>query len=268
MDAKDDVAPWIVRMARVGYVAKAVLYGTVGLFAAGAAIGQGESTDSRGAMAKVASAPFGRVLLVMMAGGLLGYAIWRITSAIVDAERRGNGAKGLSLRASFFVRGLVHLGLAYSAARLAMGSKDGGSSGQHSERAAGAAMSLPGGTSILWIASASLAGFGLYQLYRAVTAKLSKQLDFGELRAETGSWLIGVSRFGIAARGLVFVAAAWLFGAAAATHDPSRAGGIADALDIVSRFGRWAYALTGAGLIAYGVYELVNARYRRVEAVR
>jgi hypothetical protein len=103
-------------------------------------------------------------------------------------------------------------------------------------------------------------------LYRAATAKLSKQLHQDEMRAEVGPWVIGVSRFGIGARGLVFLAIAWLLGRAAGDHDPSRAGGIDDALQRLATLGRLPYAAIGAGLIAYGLYELLNARYRRIEA--
>ena len=264
MDARRDVAPWIERFARVGYVAKAVLYGTVGVLAAGAAFGHGESTDTRGAMAKLVEAPFGRVLLVIIALGLFGYAAWRCTSAIVDAEQRGNDLKGLTLRAGFLVRGLAHAVLGISAVRLALAGA--GSQSDRSKQATGAAMRLPGGIWLVWVAAIVIGGFGLYQLYRAATAKLSKQLHEGEMRSEIGPWVIGVSRFGIAARGLVFLGIAWAVGRAAAEHNPGNAGGIDEALDTLARLGPLPYAAIGAGLIAYGVYELLNARYRRIEA--
>src|SRR5689334_19164949 len=150
MDARRDVAPWIERFARVGYVAKAVLYGTVGVLAAGAAFGHGENTDTRGAMAKLVEAPFGRVLLVIIALGLFGYAAWRCTSAIVDAERRGHDLKGLALRAGFLIRGLAHAVLGISAVRLALAGAGGQS--DRSKQATGAAMRLPGGIWLVWVA--------------------------------------------------------------------------------------------------------------------
>ena len=261
MDAKRDVAPWIERFARVGYIAKAILYGTVGVLAAGAAFGRGETTDSRGAMTRLLGAPFGQLLLLIIAAGLVGYAAWRCTSAIVDAEGRGNDAKGLALRASFLVRGLAHLGLAYSAIRLAAGSSAGGNG---SQVATSTAMDLT--VWLVWAAAIGIGGFGLYQLYRAAAAKLSKQLRQGEMRAEVGAWVIVVSRFGIAARGLVFMAIAWLLGQAAWEHDASQAGGIQEALARIAGLGSLPYVAIGGGLIAYGVYELLNARYRRIEA--
>jgi hypothetical protein len=265
MDAKEDVAPWIERFARVGYVAKALLYGTVGVLAAGAAFGNGRSTDLRGAMTQLMRAPFGRTLIAAMAVGLFGYGAWRCVSAIVDAERRGNDAKGLALRASFLARGVAHFLLGYSAARLVFGANEDGV--DRSEQAATAAMNVPAGIWMVWIVAIGIGGFGLYQVYRALTAKLSKQVAQGEARADVGGWVIMVSRFGIAARGLVFVAVAWALGRAAATHDPAKAAGIEDALASLASLGAFPYAAIATGLIAYGVYELLNARYRRIEAV-
>jgi hypothetical protein len=264
VDATRHVAPWIERLARVGYVAKALLYGTVGVLAAGAAFGHGETTDTRGAMAKLVVAPYGRFLLSIMAIGLFGYAAWRCTSAFVDPEGRGNGPKGLALRAGFLIRGIAHLALGYSAVRLVINAS--ARSADRSRQATSAAMHLPGGVWILWVAAISIGVFGVYQLYRAAVAKLSKQLHHDEMRAEVGRWVIVVSRFGIAARGLVFVAIAWLLARAAAAHDPKTAGGIDDALASLAQLGPLPYAAIGGGLIAYGVYELLNARYRRIDA--
>ena len=265
MDARREVAPWIERFARVGYIAKAVLYGTVGALAAGAAFGHGETTDTRGAMARLLGAPFGRLLLIVIALGLFGYAAWRCTSAVVDPENRGKDMAGLALRASFLARGLAHFALGYSAARLALFRA--AETGDGSSEATSAAMQAPGGIWLVWLLAIGIGAFGLYQLYRAVAAKLSKQLRQGDMRSEVGAWVIGVSRFGIGARGLVFLAIAWLLGRAAARHDPSSAGGIDDALSQLAALGRLPYTAIGVGLIAYGVYELLNARYRRIAAV-
>ena len=128
-------------------------------------------------------------------------------------------------------------------------------------------MRVPGGIWLVWAAALVIGGFGAYQLYRAAVAKLSKQLRQGKMQAEVGRWVIWVSRFGIAARGLVFMAIAWTVAKAAAQRDSANAGGIDDGLDRLAGLGPLPYVAIGGGLIAYGVYELLNARYRRIEAV-
>lgn len=257
---------WIARLARVGYAAKAVLYATIGVLAARAAVGAaGGTTDTRGAMATVLEAPFGRVLLLVIALGLVGYAAWRILEAIADPERRGRDPTGLALRAGYLARGAIHLGLAYSAVRLATGQQSSSvGSGQRTREAASTALSLTGGTWLVWIVAAAVGGYGVYQLYRAARAKLSEELDSGDASAEVGRWVIVVSRFGIAARGVVFIAIGYLLTQAATRHDPERAGGIRDALGTLAALGRWPFAGIALGLVAYGAYELLNARYRRI----
>jgi hypothetical protein len=60
MNPTDDVAPWIERLARVGYTAKGILYITIGYLAAEAALGAGgRVTDTRGALSEVKSATLG-----------------------------------------------------------------------------------------------------------------------------------------------------------------------------------------------------------------
>lgn len=265
--AADDVAPWIAWLARLGFVAKAILYGTIGGLAALAAFrrtGTG-STDTRGAMSTLLDAPLGSALVGAMAVGLFGYAVWRLIEGVLDPEHRGSDAKGLALRASFIARGLAHAALGLSALRLLSGRSESGQGGvEQGREATRTAFELPGGEWIVIGVAIGIALYGVYQLYRAAGAKLSKQLDLGRMSREAGRWVIGVSRFGIAARGLVFVAVGWTVFFAARRHDASEAGGIREALEVIRDFGRWPFAAVALGLIAYGVYQLLNARYRRV----
>ncbi|MDQ6717897.1 MAG: DUF1206 domain-containing protein [Gemmatimonadota bacterium] len=255
----------IERLARFGYLAKGVLYATIGLLAAaGALAGRGRSTDTKGAMDTILTAPFGRLLLFAMAIGLAGYAVWRLVEGILDPENCGDDAKGLALRASYLVRGLVHASLAYSALGLATyHAQSGGGSNAKADHWTARAFGLPGGKWLVWAVAIALVVFGAYQIYRAATAKLSDKLNIGKATAESGAWIIKVSRFGIASRGVVFVAIGILFASAAKQHDPSKAGGIAQALQSLDRMNQWAFAAISLGLIAYGLYQFLNARYRR-----
>ena len=260
----------VERLARAGFIAKAILYGTIGALAASAALGlagarNGGATDTRGAMATVLAAPLGKILLAAIGVALMGYAAWRVAEGILDPDRRGSDVKGLTLRASFLVRGVAHAALAVTAFRVATGDRNTGEGGDTPREATKAAFEVPGGEWIVWLVALSLAGYGAYQLYRAAAAKLSKQLDTHEMAAEAGRWVVGVSRFGIAARGVVFIAIGWLFLRAATRHDPSEAGGIAEALQTLRDLGRWPFAAIAIGLIAYAGYQVVNARYRRID---
>jgi hypothetical protein len=266
--AASDVAPWIERLARMGFVAKALLYGTIGGLAALAAFrGRGSaSTDTRGALSSLLDAPLGSALVGAMAIGLLGYAVWRVVEGLLDPEHRGSDAKAIAVRASFVARGLAHAALGVSALRMLFGGdRSGGAGGEETGReATRTAFELPGGEWIVMAAAMGIAGYGIYQLYRAAAAKLSRQLNVAEMSREAGRWVIGASRFGIAARGIIFIAVGWTVFDAARRHDASEAGGLREALEVIRNVGRWPFVAVALGLVAYGVYQLLNARYRRV----
>lgn len=258
-----EVAPWIATLARLGYVAKALLYATVGVLAAQAALGQGgRTTDTGGALREVLHAPMGDALLFAIALGLAGYAVWRIVDAITDAEGKGGDAKGIARRLGSAARGLAHAALAFAAYELASGS--GGGNGQGTEELVGKAADAGGGSWVLWVIAAGVLGYACYQLYRAFAAKLGRELDLGAASAAFGRWVIGVSRAGIAARGVVFGLIGVLLVRAAMHGNPEEAGGLADSLEMLGDMGRWPLAVIALGLVAYAAYELLNARYRRI----
>ena len=258
-----EVAPWVEPAARIGYVAKALLYATVGILAAQAALGRGgRTTDLGGALREVVRAPMGEALLLVVAVGLAGYAAWRVLDAITDAEGKGVGAKGFARRLGSAARGVGHGALAVAAFRLATGSGDGG--GGNSRELASRAVDVAGGSWLLWVAAAAVLGYACYQLYRAYAAKLGSQLDLGAVSAGVGRWVIGLSRAGIAARGIVFGLIGVLLVRAAQHGNPREAGGVRDSLEMLGGMGRWPLAVIALGLVAYAVYELLNARYRRI----
>jgi hypothetical protein len=263
---KTEAAPWVELFARIGFIAKGLLYATVGTLAACAGMGKGGgTTDTRGAMAQLLDLPFGRVLLIAMAIGLVGYAVWRFVEGVADADQRGNDPKAIAVRSSFVIRGLIHLWLAWAAVRAAMGHPDSGGGGKQKEAAA-KAFTIPHGQLLLGAIAIGLAAFGAYQLYRAFAAKLSRDVDESQAEQETGRWILVVSRIGIGARGIVFMAIGWLLFRASRDHDPSKAGGIADALNALAQLGSWVFLGVAAGLIAYGIYQFLSARYRRIRA--
>lgn len=258
------VAPWVEGLARVGYASKALLYITVGLLAAQAGLGRGgRAVDTQGALRVVHHSTFGRGVLIVVAAGLIGYAIWRIVEAVVDPDGRGTNPKGLALRASFAARGVLYGALGITALRLAAKERPGPHTDQ-TRHWTKLAFSLPAGELLVWLAALGIAGYGLYQLYRAYTSKLSRQLDLGKLDTATERWVVAVSRFGIAARGVVFCLIGLFLVRAAARHDAAQAGGLRKSMSLLAEIGRWPFVVVALGLVAYGVYELVNARYRRI----
>ena len=264
-------APWIQRLARMGYAAKGVVYLIIGVLALQAALGRGgQTTDSEGALRTILRQPYGWIMLGVVAVGLAGYAIWRFVQAGMDPEGVGGDAKGMGKRAGYAISGVIHAALALEAARMAFGfGSGGGGSGDSGPRDWTAmVMEQPMGRWIIAAVGLGIAAFGLAELVRAYRTDLPKRLDLSRLSHSAREWVVRFGRMGMAARGVVFGVIGSFLVRAALNYDPSQARGLGGALDSLhdQAYGRWLLGLVATGLIAYGLYELVQARYRRIDA--
>ena len=258
----------IIRLGRIGYLAKGVVFICVGLLSAAAALrGSARATDSRGVMQSIVQQPFGHGLLLALIGGLVCYILWRTLAALTDAEHRGSDAKGLALRARSLVIAGIYCGITAAAMKTwsgASGSRGGGDRAAQDWTAT--ALATPFGSwTVMLIGAAVIAG-GAYQCYRAYGEKFEEKLELGELSAQSREWITRICAFGIAARGVVFGIAGVLLIQAGLQSNPAKARGLAGALNslIAQPFGRWLFAVVAAGLAAYGVYACVKARYGRI----
>jgi hypothetical protein len=257
------VAPVVATLARIGHLASALVYATIGTLAARAALGEGGgTTDTHGALRAVLHAPLGQALLGVCAVGFAGNGLWRLVDAVTDAEQHGPGLQGAAARVRTVFVAIAQGALALAAFRLATGGRDSG--GHGSSRVAAGLLDLPGGQWLTLAVGLAVVGYGLYQIYRGAIAKLDRRLDLASLPAGTSRWVIPVCRVGIAARGVVAGLVGVLLSRAALRHDPGAAGGIRESLQMVARTGRWPLAVVAVGLIAFAVYQLVRARYRRL----
>jgi hypothetical protein len=260
----DEAAPWIEGLARVGYIAIGTVYAIVGAMAVAAGVrGRGEAPDKNDALRFLIDQPFGKVLLFVITTGLLGYALWRIICGVNDSERRGSEAKGLALRAGSIIRGIFYTGVAFEIGRFA--TRGGGmqSSDQSAKHWTGRLMQKPYGEWVVAAAGLAIIGAGIYQLTNAWRAKLSSQLRLGNSRHRR--LIVAISRFGIAARGIVFSVVGASILIAAIRHNPQQAEGSSGAMSMLARpLGGGVLIALGLGLVAYGIYSLVNAKYRRI----
>jgi hypothetical protein len=258
--------PWVERLARLGFAAKGIVYITVGFLATQTAFGSGgETTDSQGAIRKLGEQPFGQLLLGVVAIGLLGHALWRFVQAAVDPERKGSDAKGMAVRAGYAVIGLAYIGLALTALRLITGNDQGGG-GDATHDWTARLMAQPFGRWLIALIGLGVIGFGLYQLYQAYTASFRKKLNLAEMNSDEATWAVRSGRFGLAARGIVFGVIGGFLVQAALQYNPDKAQGIGGALQALAQqpFGPWLLGGVAIGLVAYGVYMMVCARYRQI----
>ncbi len=257
---------WVVMLAKAGYGARGIIYVIIGGLAFLEAIGHGgESTDSKGAIEQVLSAPGGSVLLWILALGLIGYSAWRFCQAILDADNHGRESKGMAIRAGLFVSAITHLGLAIYAIAAATRNSDSSAGGSSSsESLVARILGWPGGQ---WIVG--LIGLAIISAAVALTAKAVKEgykKRFAVDDATMGK-LNGICKFGLIARSVAFAIIGGMFIAAALTQDPNEAGGLREVLQQTAEqpFGPYLLGILAIGLMAFGLYSLIEMLYRRIQ---
>ncbi|MGB6299178.1 MAG: DUF1206 domain-containing protein [Rivularia sp. (in: cyanobacteria)] len=259
-------AAWVERLARFGYASKGAVYFLVGLLAVQAAFGPGgKKTDTEGALITIVQQPFGQVLLGLVAFGLLSYAMWRFVEAINDPENKGKDFKGIATRLSYVANGLAYAGLAWTSIQIIMGSSSGG--GDSKRDWTEILLNQPFGQWLVGTVGVAVIAFGCYYLYRAFTAKFRRKLNLSELSSTAREWVIAICRFGLAARSIVFFLIGWFVIEAAYMAQASQVGGLDEALETLAAqpYGPWMLGVVALGLMAYGVYMFVQARYRRLD---
>ena len=253
-------------LARFGYAAKGFVYGAIGILALLAAFNAGgKTTDTTGVLHTIAGQPFGRILLGLIAIGLVGYILWRLIQGINDPEHKGKDAQGIFTRLGYILSGIAYGGVAVNAALLAIGSNSGGG-GKSKQDWTATVMQQPFGRWLVGLAGAITIGIGVWRLYEAYKIKFRKHLRMGELNSQQQNWLVNISRFGIAARGVVFIALGFFLMQAAYQYNPDKVRGLDGILQTFARqpFGKVFLVLTAVGLIAYAVYLFLQARYRKI----
>jgi hypothetical protein len=259
--------PAFERLARLGFAAKGIVYFVVGLLAAQAAFGTGgRTTDSSGALEAIVVQPFGKFLLTILTVGLIGYALWRLAEAIFDPEHSGQAdTKQVIKRLGYAFSALAYGALAWTAIKLIIGSGGGGSNSTQDWTAR--LLAQPFGQWLVGLLGIIVISVGISYLYEAYKAKFRRHFKLQEMSADERIWAIRAGRFGIAARGIVFAIIGIFFIQAARQSDASEAKGLGEALAVLAQqpFGPWILGLVALGLIAYGIYSLVEARYRRID---
>ena len=267
--SSSDTAQWIETLARFGYAAKGVVYALVGVLAVQAAFNWGgKVTGSQGAFETIASQPFGKVMLFLVAVGLVGYVIWRFVSAIFDPEHNDEGAKNILRRLSYALNGLIYGSLAFAAFRIVFsgGGSSSSGSGSGSSQQTATLLSQPFGRWLVGLVAAGSVAYGFYCLYRGVKVKFRKKLKMAEMSSTEQTWAVRIGRFGLICKGIVSIIVGYFFAQAARSSDASEARTTAGALQAIQQgpFGAILMGIIALGVLAYGIHMMVQARYRRI----
>lgn len=258
--------PWLERLARIGYAVRGVLYGIVGLLAVTLAVGRGgATTDKNGALTTIAGEPFGKFLLVLIVVGLVGYAIWGFVRALLDPLGRGTDAKGIAQRIGYAISGFSYGALILPTVQLITGSGAAKGSNGPQDLTAGL-MAQPFGVWLVGLLGLIGIVGGLGQMAQGVTTDFKKDFKIGEMNPTELTAFTWIGRFGLVARGIIFAMLGFFVLQAALNTDPNRAKGIDGALQTLLQqpFGPWLLGIVALGLVSFGVFSLLSARWIKV----
>jgi Domain of Unknown Function (DUF1206) len=246
-------------LIRLGYLAKALVYVLVGALALRVAAGLhgGHLTDPTGALRVILRSPFGTILLWLIGIGLVAYSVWRIVGVFAGWRPH---ADGVFDKALVLIRSVVYLAIGWEAIELALGHFDSSSS---TGALVARALTWPLGK---WMVIASAIGIGWYgivEIMDAFRGRLEDELEAPTLRSRAGAWAVNAARAGIGARGVVLVLFGYALLRAGVAHNPNHASnlGVSFSLLTLLPHGTLMMAVIAAGVIAYGVYQLLHVRY-------
>jgi hypothetical protein len=249
-------------LSRAGFVARALVYGIIAVLAFEVAVGHGgKITNQQGALRTVEQHSFGHLLLTLIAIGLGGYALWRLFRAILGRGPEG-ADRGIE-RLGAFGSGIVYAVLCAVAVQILTGP---GTSGGGAKKTAGDVFSWPAGRWLVGLAGVVLAGVAIYQFARGVRHKFLKDSKTQQMAPTFKRWFTIFGTIGHVARAVVFGLVAVFLLKAAYDYKANEAIGLDGALGKLynASGGPVLLGVVALGLIAFGCFSLVEARYRRI----
>lgn len=257
---------WVKRIAQVGLTAKAILYCLLGVLALLAAfeLGKpGEEVDRKRVFLFIEDLFLGRVLLGMLAVGLSSYCLWRLLQAVKDTESKGSDLIGLVYRMRYAASSMFYSLLALLAAKLAIGDIE--DDDNFRETFTQIVLHKPLGQWVLASVAAVIALAGAYQVYQGLTGRYRKKIIEAGWKDDAEATFINAGMIGYVARGIVWIILGYLMLQTALFAQSGKAEGVNNVFKFLGSFSYGSYLLGGIalGLICYGLFILMEAKFRR-----
>lgn len=255
--------PWIVRLARFGFIVRGIIYFVPGVLALRLAFGtHGAAMTQTSAIEMIGHQQFGRVLLIAVAIGLAGYSLWGVIRAVFDPLHKGHSLRGLAQRFGFATSALAYAGLMIAT----LGNLAGAQHMAKPNDLTAGLLAKPFGLWLFAIIGLFWIVAGMGEIARGWRSSFKEDLDLGRVGPTERRWAMLLGRFGIAARGVVFTIIGMLLVGAALHAGSQRGDGMDGALLALAHqpFGRMLLAAAGLGLIAFGVFSAMCARWMRM----
>lgn len=260
--------PLFQRLAQLGYVARGLVYGIIGVLALEVALGiGGATTDQTGALAILGSEPYVTFLLLIVAIGLAGYALWGFVRAIFDPLHRGHDLKGIAARIGYASSGFSYSVFFIIIVLYLMGQRSGaGQQTAKTQDLTAKVLTMPFGQWLVIAFGLIWLGIAVAQFYVAFKTDFAKDFKARSMTGLEKKWAKILGQIGITARGIVFALIGIFVLRAALTFNPAEAVGFDGALDklLQQPYGHLWLGLVAIGLVIFGIFSALCARWERI----
>ena len=249
----------------VGLAARGVLYLVLAVLALNLVFGsrRGNDVDARGAMEELARHSFGSVLLVILAIGFAGFALWYAYEALSGTSHEPSDRIAAAARAVVYgMLCALAIGFLVSADR-------GGDTDRQQQTWTAQVLEWPGGRLLVGGVGLVALGIGVYLGWRALSGgpQESRAVLEAAPRETRAVHVLGV--LGNLARGAVVVLIGVFIVVAALEHDAGETAGLDGSLKrlLDEPYGDALVVLVAIGLAAYATYSIARAVVNRRQTV-
>jgi hypothetical protein len=268
--------PWIETAARAGVVARGLVYVVLAYLIARIASGAlggastGNAASGPGIADAVAQQTGGRVVLFVLAAGLVCYALLSLLDAVVRHNSERSRLKrwgGRAVSAWSFVLYGTFSGYAFATA-LSGRTRNGTARTEDARQAHWSARVLrwPAGWFWLGLLGAVLLVVAAVLAWQALRGTFRDNLDTRRMSRRTKRVALVVGGLGHLGRAALFAIAGWFIGAAALNDKPSDGQGVDGSVRRLAANAAGATLLyaVAVALLGFACYLAVEARYRRI----
>lgn len=242
-------------VARVGFAAHGAVYVLIGVLALVLAVtGRRQETDQKGALQELTQHAGGWALVLAIAVGLTVYALWQLSRVPSAQEKKDRFDAAFSALTN---------GLLAASAYSVLFSGQTSSQANRQQAWTARVMGDPGGRWLVGTVGVVVAVVGVVLAVRGLRRSFADGLDFAGVDRKVERTVLTLGVIGSVARGVVVATAGVLVLVAAVQYEPRKARGLDEALRTLrdTPFGPYLLGLVAAGLLAFGLYGLAEARY-------
>lgn len=255
--------------ARVGLAARGALYCVAALLALRLATGSAEEVDRGAVLDWLVDQPLGWLLVGAIAVGFAGYAVWRFARAITGAREGSEPSEGPSdvvHRLADVGRGLLYVVLTATAIKILTRGERASDGDRQEQEWTARVLEATGGRVLVGVLGLAILGGGVYLAVKGIRMKFDDKLRLEQMRPWQRTWLPRLGLVGYTARGVVFAVIGFFLVRAAVSYNPEEAVGVDGALKrlLEHNGGRSLVLGIAFGLLAFGLFSFVEARWRKV----